>query len=63
MDAGVIIVVDGDAVVGVGHLEVEGTVADMFELGHAFGGRNDFSFAGAEGGAVLPNGFPADRPP
>eukprot|EP00956_Cyclotella_meneghiniana_P026902 scaffold59296_cov23-Cyclotella_meneghiniana.AAC.2 len=51
LDACVVIVVNSDAVVGVGHEEVEGAVADVFKLGHTFGRCDDFSFAGAEGGA------------
>eukprot|EP00956_Cyclotella_meneghiniana_P004390 scaffold5353_cov40-Cyclotella_meneghiniana.AAC.1 len=48
LDTHVVIVVDGDAVVGVRYAEVDGLVADMFEFCHAFAGGNDFSFAGAE---------------
>ena len=61
LDAGVVVVVDRDTIVGVGHHEIEGPVANVFELGHAFGGGDDLSFAGAEGRTILTNGFPADR--
>ena len=44
MDAGIIVIVDGDTVMSVCYGEVEGTIVYVFEFCHAFTGGDNFSF-------------------
>ena len=63
LDASVVVVVYCNFTVGVGHVEVEGAVADVIEFCDAFICCNYLGFAGAEGGSVLADGFPTNWPP
>ena len=59
-DACFVVVVNGDAIEGVGHVKILGTEFDMEKFFGAFVGGYDFGIAEALGGLVLPDGAPGN---
>ena len=59
-DACFVVIVNGDAVEGVGHAKILGTEFDMEKFFGAFIGGHDFGLAGALGGLIFSNGAPGD---
>ena len=58
-----IVIIDCDRVGGVWHMEVSGMVEDVFKFCDTLISCYYLSFAGAEGGSILSDGFPTNGPP
>lgn len=63
LNARLVVVVDGNATIGVSHAKVLGPQADGLDVSDTFICSNDLGFAGAESGLVLTKRAPGDGPP
>ena len=63
VDCFLVVVEDANGVKGVGHVEVNGNVADACEGGGTLVCRHDLCLTGALGSLLLPDGFPGDGLP
>ena len=60
VDGSLVVIVDGGAIISVGHTKVARTVLDGHRFGDAFVSCHDMGFARAEGSVLLTNGLPCD---
>ena len=63
VNTGLVVIVDRSRGLAVNHTEVKGPKFDRINFLNAFVGCQNFSFTRAEGGMVLADRFPRDRPP